>query len=194
MSDKTKDASPAKGKGMLMKVLAGVALLGAGGGGVAGLFASGIIGGGHAAEKEDNNPKLVRKGEEDPFAPKPEGKEEAGLPEVDGDGGSEYRTTYFTFTEEFTSNLRGTEALVQMSIAASTRRDGRVLMWMKKHELAIRSELLGVLADTPEEDVYNIDGKKRLQARMTAAINKVLTEREGFGGIDNVYFKNFIVQ
>jgi flagellar FliL protein len=29
---------------------------------------------------------------------------------------------------------------------------------------------------------------------MTAAINKVLTDAEGFGGVDAVYFKTFIVQ
>ncbi|MFN3457950.1 MAG: flagellar basal body-associated FliL family protein, partial [Novosphingobium sp.] len=29
---------------------------------------------------------------------------------------------------------------------------------------------------------------------LTAAINKVLSENEGFGGVDNVYFKSFIVQ
>ncbi|MFX7804622.1 flagellar basal body-associated FliL family protein [Acinetobacter baumannii] len=33
-----------------------------------------------------------------------------------------------------------------------------------------------------------------MQARLTAAINKVLTATEGFGGVDAVYFKSFIVQ
>ena len=153
-----------------------------------------IGGGGHEA-KEDNNPKLVRKGEEDPFAPKAAGEKEGeGLPEVDGEGGSAYRTSYYSFAEDFTSNLRNSDALVQVSLAASTHRDGRVLMWIKKHELAIRSGMLTVLADTPEEDVYTLEGKVRLQKRLTAAINHVLVQNEGFGGIDNVYFKTFIIQ
>jgi flagellar FliL protein len=54
--------------------------------------------------------------------------------------------------------------------------------------------MLSVLADTPEEDVYTLEGKERLQKRLTAAMNKVLTDREGFGGIDSVYFKTFLVQ
>ncbi len=33
-----------------------------------------------------------------------------------------------------------------------------------------------------------------LQKRLTAAINKVLTQTEGFGGVDSVYFKSFIIQ
>ena len=119
---------------------------------------------------------------------------EGGGEEVHGEGGSKYKTSYFTFTEEFTSNLRNSEALIQVSIACSTRRDGRVLMWLKKHELAVRSAMLTVLADTPEEDVYTMEGKQRLQKRLTAAINQVLTSNEGFGGIDDVYFKSFIIQ
>ena len=193
-SDKSdSEAKPKKGKGMLVKALLGVGLIGAGGGGVFALVQSGMIGGDHE-EKEDNQPKLLRKGEEDPFAPKTEGKEGEAAPEVHGDGGSEFQTSYFAFTEDFPSNLRDSEALIQLSLAASTRRDGRVLIWLKKHELAVRSAMLAVIADTPEEDVYSLAGKERLQKRLTMAINKVLTEREGFGGVDAVYFKTFIIQ
>ena len=69
-----------------------------------------------------------------------------------------------------------------------------MLIWLKKHELAIRSAMLAVLADTPEADIHTIEGKDRLQRRLTAAINKVLTDAEGFGGVDAVYFKSFIIQ
>jgi len=187
------EAKPRKGKGMLVKLMMGLGLLAAGGGGAFGAMQAGLIGGGHE-EKEDKNPKLVRKGEEDPYAPKTEAKEGEGPAEVHGEGGSEYQTSYFSFTEDFTSNLNNSEALVQLSLAASTRRDGRVLMWLKKHELAIRSSMLAEIAATPEEEIYTVAGKERLQKRLTAAINKVLTEREGFGGVDAVYFKSFIIQ
>ncbi len=196
-TDKDKDPKPKKGKGMLMKVLLGLGLVGAGGGGVFGMVQAGMLGSHGETKKEDNHPKLVRKGETDPYAPKAEGGKEgegAGLPEVEGEGGSEYRTAYYSFAEDFTSNLSNSQSLVQVSLAASTRRDGRVLMWMKKHELAIRSALLAVLAETPEADVYTVEGKGKLQKRLTAAINKVLTETEGFGGVDAVYYKSFLVQ
>ena len=195
-SDKPEaEAKPKKGKGMVMKLLVGIGLLGAGGGGAYGMMAAGVFGGGDHHKKEDNNPKLIRKGEEDPYAPKAEGgKEEGGAPEIEGEGGSEYRTAYYSFADDFTSNLKNSDALVQVSLAASTRRDGRVLMWIKKHELAIRSSMLTVLADTPEEDVYTMEGKDRLQKRLTGSINKVLTDTEGFGGVDAVYFKSFIIQ
>jgi len=198
---KEKEAKPKKkGGGMMMKVGAAGALLAVGGGGAYGLVAAGIIGGGggHGSEKEDKNPKLIHKGEEDPYAPAAKegehGGEGGGGHEVDGEGGSEYRTAYFSFTEEFTSNLKDSDMLVQMSIACSTHRDYRVVLWLQKHELAIRSALLTALADTPGEEVQSSEGKARLQKRLVAAINKVLSEAEGFGGVDSVYFKTFIVQ
>ena len=195
MSDKQdKDAKPAKGKGMLVKAVLGVVLVAAGGGGTFALVQSGVVGGGKEHVREDNQPKLVRKGEEDPYAPKAEGKEGEAPADIDGEGGSEFRTSYYNFTEDFTSNLKNSSALVQVSIACSTRRDGRVLMWVRKHELAIRSEILVVLADTPEEDAFTPEGKERLQKRLAGAINKVLTQTEGFGGVDAVYFKSFLVQ
>ena len=133
MSDKKdKDAKPRKGKGMMVKALIALVLIGAGGGGVFGLVQAGMIGGGGAEAKEDNTPKLVRKGEEDPYAPVPEGgKEGEAAMDIAGEGGSKYRTAYYSFSEDFTSNLRNSDSLVQMSIAASTRRDGRVLLWLK---------------------------------------------------------------
>jgi flagellar FliL protein len=198
MSDNT-EAEPKpnkKGKGLLFKLLIGVVLIGAGGGATFALVQSGMIGEqeGTAKKKAKDFPKLIRKGEEDPYAPATEAKEGEGAPEVEGEGGSLYRTSYYNFTDDFTSNLRNSSALVQISLACSTRRDGRVLMWLKKHELAIRSELLVVLADTPEEDAFTPEGKQRLQKRMAETINQVLTKTEGFGGVDQVYFKSFLVQ
>ena len=198
-SDKEPKPKKKKGGGMLIKIGMALGLLAGGGGAVFGLVASGIIGGGgdHAEVKEDKNPKLIRKGEVDPYAPvAKEGEGEGGGEgaDMDGEGGSEFRTLYYNFPEDFTSNLKDSEGLLQINIAASTRRDYRVIAWMKKHELAIRSAVLIAIADTPEGEVYSPDGKGRLQKRLTAAINKVLSENEGFGGVDAVYFKTFIVQ
>ena len=191
---KDKAEKPAKsggGKGMMMVIIVAVLMLAVGGGGAFALVKMGVIGG--EKVKEDNTPKLLKKGATDPFAPKTEAKEGA-TPEVEGDGGSPYKTSYFIFSDDFTSNLKGSAAMIQVSLACSTHRDGRVLMWVKKHELAIRSGILAVLADTPDEDINTIEGKERLQKRLTVAINKVLTQEEGFGGVDDVYFKTFLVQ
>ncbi len=196
MSNTTeKEASPKKGKGMIVKLMGGLVLIATGGGAAFGLMQAGVLGHSEEEKKVADHPKLVKKGDDDPFAPKAEGDKEAAAPEgAEGDGGSEYRTSYFTFTDEMTSNLRDSDSLVQISLAASTRRDGRVLLWLKKHELAIRSQLLVELANTAEEEVRTPQGKEHLQRRMTGVINKILTQREGFGGVDAVYFRSLLVQ
>lgn len=196
MSEPIDDAPIAKPKRSLVKKLVILLiLLGLGGGVAFGMMRAGILG--HQdSEPVDRQPKLVLKGSDDPYAPKAaegEAAEASGDGEAEG-GGSPYRIAYYNFTEEFTSNLRDSDGLVQLSLAASTRRDGRVLMWLKKHELAIRSAVLVVLADTPETDVSSPEGKVHLQRRLTDAMNKVLIANEGFGGVDAVYFKSFLVQ
>ncbi|WP_137681387.1 flagellar basal body-associated FliL family protein [Aurantiacibacter suaedae] len=190
--DKKEGDEGAKKGGLIGKIVLPLVMLAAGGGGVFGLMAAGIIGD-HAEAKEEKGPKLVEKGEEDPYA-SGEGEGEGDAAYVPGESGSEYRTAYYDFENEFTSNLRGSPAMVQLGLAASTRRDGRVLMWLKKHETAIRSKLLIELSDTDEMEFSTPVGKERLQQRMVDAINDVLEEEEGFGGVDKVYFRSLIVQ
>ena len=104
MSKKTDDeeGKAKKGKkGLLVKAMLGLALIAAGGGAAFGMMQAGLFGGEH--EAEDNSPKLIRKGEEDPYAPPSAGKEGEGPGEVYGEGGSKYRTAYFSFGEDFTS-------------------------------------------------------------------------------------------
>ena len=192
MSSKQDTAErPKKRKGGLFKLMLVLVLVGSGGGAYA-LVTSGMLDRDHA--KKDDKPHLVRKGEDDPYAPAPVKGEEAAGDVVHGDGGSRYRIAYYSFPEEFTSNLRDSDAMVQLSLAASTRYDGRVLMWLAEHQLAIRSRLLVEIADTDEADIDTPQGKARLQKRLTAAINQVLVANEGFGGVDNVHFRSFIVQ
>lgn len=189
-SDNT-EAGGAKPKkvGFMIKALGAVVLLAAGGGGAVAMMQGGLI----PVEAEvDKTPRLIRKGDVDPYAAI--GGEEEVDAEAYGSGGSEYRTAYFVFRDDFTSNLKDSGALVQLNLAASTQRDGRVLFWLRQHELAVRSALLSVLADTTEDQVTTMKGKAALRKRLADAINEELTELEGFGGVDRVYFNSFIVQ
>lgn len=187
-----KSGAGARG-GMMKIVLGAVLLLGVGAGGAYGAFAAGLFGE-TGGKDEPDEPELVLKGEEDPYAvPGAEKEKDAAAP-VYGEGGSKYRTAYYSFEESFTSNLADSPGLIQVELAVSTRRDGRVLQWVKNHELAIRSAILAQLAATTEAEVYDVEGKKRLGERLTKAVNGVLEENEGFGGIDAVHFRGFLVQ
>lgn len=189
-----KDAGKsAGGKGGIVKLALGaVLLLGAGAGGAYGAFAMGLFGA--PAEHEPDAPRLVLKGEQDPYAPPGEDKDKEAPAPVYGEGGSKYRTAYYSFADSFTANLANSPALIQVELAVSTRRDGRVLQWVKTHELAIRSAILAELAATSEAEAFDMAGKQRLAQRLTRAVNRVLEEHEGFGGIDAVHFKGFLVQ
>lgn len=201
MSDE-KEAVPAKKKGGAMKwVLLGtgaIVLIGGGVGG--GLYASnaGLFGGAKAEESTDaDTPRLVPKSEE--VRAKGEGKEGEdgagkGMKTPEGSGGDKYASTYYALEKEFTSNLRESVHFIQVGIAISTPYDNRVIENLKTHEMAVRSAVLLSLGETSEDEVFTAEGKQKLQKRLTAAINAVLKEKEGFGGIGNVYFTNFIVQ
>lgn len=192
--DKDSEGGGTSAKGGMIKIIIGaVLLLGVGAGGAYGAFAMGMFGGGGGPDEPDT-PKLVMKGDDDAYPLPGAEKTKDAAPPVYGEGGSKYRTAYYSFEESFTSNLADSPGLVQMELAVSTRRDGRVLQWVHNHELAIRSVILAQLAATPEAEVYDVGGKERLGKRLTKAINDVLEENEGFGGVDSVHFRGFIVQ
>ncbi len=204
MSDTETTAAPAKKKGGMMKwLMIGTGLVVLIGGGVGGgLYAanSGLLGGGGAAAGESadaDTPRLVPKSEEVRASAGKEGEEggeSKGKPTPKGEGGDKYASTYYQMEKEFTSNLRESVHFVQVGVAISTPYDNRVIENLKTHELAVRSAILLALGETNEDDVFTADGKTRLQKRLAASINAVLKEKEGFGGVANVYFTNFIVQ
>ncbi len=201
MSDKkTDDAEAPKKKGKKGKLLliGGGLIVLVGGGAGAGLYASqtGMLGGGHAEAAAANGPKLVPKSEQKRGGEKEGGASTSGEGKATplGEGGDKYASTYFTMEKEFTSNLRESVHFIQVGVAVSTPYDQRVIENLKTHEIAVRSAILMTLGETEEDSVFTADGKAQLQKRLVASINGTLKQKEGFGGISNVYFTNFVVQ
>jgi flagellar FliL protein len=60
--------------------------------------------------------------------------------------------------------------------------------------MAIRSQVLMMLAQQPVEALSSPDGKKALQGKIRTIINDILKQKTGYGGVDNVYFTNFVIQ
>lgn len=192
------DAAPKKKrKSPLLLILGALVLAGAGVGGGLYFAAPALFGGGKAEEAEKPIPQLVPKGSK-PKASEGEGEGEGAAAASGGEGQAEgapkYESSYFQLEKEFTSNLRDSTHLIQVGLAVSTNYDERVIQNLKAHELAVRSAVLMTLSETDEEHVFTADGKKDLQRRLAKAINDTLKEKEGFGGVGNVYFTNFIVQ
>ena len=65
---------------------------------------------------------------------------------------------------------------------------------VQKHEVAIRSEVLAVLAEQGEAEIAGVENRRRIQNQIKEAINRVLMERTEFGGIENVYITALVMQ
>jgi flagellar FliL protein len=200
MSDKpTEDAAPKK-KGKMGKLLvlgAGLAVL-IGGGVAGGLY----LGKSASAETADHGPKLVPKSEqkrgklggEEGSGGEDEGAKVDGKPTPKGEGGEAFASNYYAMEKDFTANLKESVHFIQVGVAVSTPYDDTVIENLKTNDIAVRSAVLMTLGDTTEEEVFSSEGKAQLAKRLTAAINKTLKQKEGFGGISNTYFTSFVVQ
>jgi flagellar FliL protein len=185
-----------KGKLMLFVVLP-VLLAGLGGGGFYAWKSGMLNAASGSAAAEAHGPRLVPKDEEKRASLGGEGGGEGGghpATRPKGEGGDKYASTYYPFEKEFTSNLSDSVHFIQVGIAISTPYDDSVIEGIKTHEIAIRSAILLTLGETSEEEVFTAEGKSHIQKRLVDAINAVLKQKEGFGGVSNVYFTNFIVQ
>ena len=189
----TETAKPKKKRSKKKLLLILLTLLIAGGGGTgAGLYAMGKlpIGGDHAEEVDSHLPQLVvRDGISDAVAERALVQARRGSPDP-----HVFQSTYFPIETSFTSNLRGGEAFVQIGIGVSTYYGEPVIEHLETHAMAVRSAVLMTLTEQDPTVIGTLRGKQALKQALKNAINEALTIREGFGGIDDVYFTSFVTQ
>ncbi len=190
--DTEEEGKPKGGKMKKIIMLLLVVLVVGGGGAAGGWFAAGSMGGDDGKEKVDpDRPKLVLK----------DGSTVDDVPAADekaakktGKPTSAYKVSYHQIEQPFTSNLRNSNSFAQVSLAISTYYDERVVQNILDHEIAIRSAVLMVLAEQDRMELETQMGKQILQQKLTNRINEVLQEKAGFGGVEDAYFTNFVVQ
>ena len=103
-------------------------------------------------------------------------------------------TLYYEMARPLTANLTGSRRVMQVTIAIMTHYDQLVVDNIVKHEMAIRSALLTVLSNTPEANLERPDFRLELGEEMRIAVNSVLEQFENFGGVESVYFTEFLIQ
>ena len=130
--------------------------------------------------------------------PSSEGEDEAAAePEKvykDTPSTDTFVTSYYTFPDNFTTNLKGSKAFLQVSVGVSTQYDETVIENVEMHQLALRSEVLGVVSEFTVEEVEGKTGRDQLADGIKDAINRRLEDLEGFGGVEGVYFTAFVLQ
>jgi flagellar protein FliL len=193
------EAKPGKSKKMLL-IGVGATLLTAGGA-AGGVYLTGGVTG-KEAEEDPHRPKLVERSDEQAEAPAAgeEGKIalKEGSVSVKDDrqkvDPKKFEVTYIGLEQSFTANLADGAGFVQIGISLATYYDGKVVQNVERQAVPVRSSVLMVLSQQDAAVLSTPQGKQMLQRDLTHAINDVLRQKEGFGGIDNVYFTNLVIQ
>ncbi|MBT4355744.1 flagellar basal body-associated FliL family protein [uncultured Planktomarina sp.] len=103
-------------------------------------------------------------------------------------------TSYYTFADNFTTNLNKSKQFLQVSVGVSTQYDETVIENVEKHQMALRSEVLGVIGTYSVDDIDGKIGRDNLANSIKDAINVKLLDLEGFGGVEGVHFTSFVLQ
>jgi flagellar FliL protein len=117
------------------------------------------------------------------------GKKTKDSPEL-----TRFEYTYMQIEREFLVNLSGSKKVMSVQLAVMTHYDDRVFENVKKHEFALRSVIMDVMRQTQEAELTKPEFRKELAAKIRDAMNTLLEKYEDFGGIEDIYFTNFIVQ
>ena len=109
-------------------------------------------------------------------------------------GGAGYVQTYHELTRPFIANLSNSKKVMQITIAVMTQYEAQVTENVDKHEFAIRSVVLDIMRQVTDSDITQPDFRVELAERVRLGINSVLERWENFGGIEEVYFTEFVIQ
>ena len=185
---------PKKSRGILkilMFVLGGLILIGAGLGAGFLMFASTNPDPSEEIEQIIER-KMIEAEEEkaaEEVAAEGEQKVSKETPEVDT-----FMTTYFEFPGTFTTNLMKSRRFLQVGLGVSTQYDDTVMGNVEAHQLALRSEILNAMSEFTEDAIQGKVGREALAKALTDSINAKLIALEGFGGVGEVHFTSFVLQ
>lgn len=136
---------------------------------------------GHGDAKKDDHGK--------PGAEAP--SKELVTPDADN---QRWKFNYYALEKPLLSNLAGSRKVMQVTLTIMTHYDDRVIKNVKTHELALRAGILDVMRQKTEVDLREPDFRKALAEEVRLTINSLLEKYEGFGGIEEVMFTEFVVQ
>ena len=146
-------------------------------------------GGAHGAPKDAHGASKDGHGE----AAKGELPKKKALP---SDKDSRFEKSYMDLDEKkaLVANVAGSRKVMQVNLSLMTTYDDRVFKNVEKHRAALRSGALDVLRQTTEADLTRSDFRAELAVRLREKINSELERLENFGGIEEVFFTEFVFQ
>ena len=141
-------------------------------------------GDGHGDAKADGGGAPAKPGAEAPA-------KELVSPDADN---QRWKFNYYSLEKPMLSNLSGSRKVMQVTLTIMTHYDDRVIKNVKTHELALRAGILDLMRTKTEADLKDPDFRKQLAEEIRVVINSLLEKYEGFGGIEEVMFSEFVVQ
>lgn len=146
-------------------------------------------GGAHGAPKDAHGASKDGHGE----AAKGDMPKKKALP---SDKDSRFEKSYMDLDEKkaLVANVAGSRKVMQVNLSLMTTYDDRVFKNVEKHRAALRSGALDVLRLTTEADLTRAEFRAELAVRLREKINSELERLENFGGIEEVFFTEFVFQ
>ena len=141
------------------------------------------------AKKDDGHGEAKKDDQGKPGAEAP--AKELVTPDADN---QRWKFNYYALEKPLLSNLAGSRKVMQVTLTVMTHYDDRVIKNVKTHELALRAGILDVMRQKTEADLREPDFRKALAEEVRLTINSLLEKYEGFGGIEEVMFTEFVVQ
>ena len=112
------------------------------------------------------------------------------------DKDARFEKSYMDLDEKkaLVANVAGSRKVMQVNLSLMTTYDDRVFKNVEKHRAALRSGALDVLRHTTEADLTRSEFRAELAVRLREKINSELERLENFGGIEEVFFTEFVFQ
>ncbi len=137
-----------------------------------------------------------------------EAEAEAEAEGVDGDGVEgepvpvpletpelqKFKKSYKEIKKSFVSNIKNSRKVMQVQIGIMTHYDEKVITNVETHEMALRHRILAAMSQVTEDDASDPDFRKNLAQIIKIEMNSLLEEYEDFGGIEEVFFTDFVMQ
>jgi len=154
--------------------------------------------GGHDKPKEKGEAEGHAKSEEHGGEEK-KGASKAGEPHkkpIPEDAQARFEKSYMELDDKksLVANVAGSRKVMQTSLSLMTQYDDRVFQNVEKHRAALRSVALDVLRQVTEADLAKPDFRADLAKQLRDKINAELVRLENFGGIEEVFFTEFVYQ
>lgn len=105
-----------------------------------------------------------------------------------------FEPSYFVLPKVLVANISNSRKVMQATVAIMTHYDERVVDNVDKHDFPLRFAMLKVMRNVTEAEVADKDFQDNLAAELKTEMNAVLEGLEDFGGIEAVYFTEFVVQ